>query len=205
MQSPEEETVNVLTHGLGVLVSLVVGMMLIAKASHLSEGILVATAVFVLGMLAMLLSSTIYHAVDDLRQKQIFKTIDHICIYVMIAGTYTPFILVYYWNESGRLLLVVMWALVVIGTLFKIWNTGRFALISTITYVLMGLAILVVSRSFFPLVPPGVTALLIAGGASYLVGVVFYLSTRLKYHHAIWHVFVLGGAWCHAVGVYCSL
>ena len=146
-----------------------------------------------------------YHAIKDIQLKWLLRKADHISIYFMIAGSYTPFILVYFNNRQGMILLIIMWALVLIGTIFKSFATGKYTTLSTLTYILMGGSILWVSRSFFPLLPTKVFGLLIVGGLFYLAGVFFYVNKSLKYHHPIWHLFVLGGAISHWWAVWFAL
>lgn len=122
---------------------------------------------------------------------------DHMSIYVMIAGSYTPFIWIYYWVPEGEYLLILLWSLVVLGILFKFAFTGRYTFVSTMIYVLMGLSILWVADTFFGLLPYEVYLFLIAGGVFYLVGVLFYLMKFWRYHHPVWHLFVMGGAGSH--------
>jgi len=150
-------------------------------------------------------TSTMYHAVKDPHLKVLMRKADHISIYFMIAGSYTPFILIYYKNESGLILLSIMWILTLIGTIFKAFATGKFSKLSTATYVAMGAAILVVSDSFFPLLPTRVSTLIVMGGAYYLIGVLFYNRKSWKYHHPVWHVFVLAGAISHWWAVWYAL
>jgi len=123
----------------------------------------------------------------------------------MISGSYTPFIMIYYKNESGLTLLSAMWIMTFLGTIFKIFTTGKYKYFSTAIYVAMGAAILWVSDSFFPLLPEKVSTLIYMGGAYYLIGVLFYLRKSWKYHHPVWHLFVLAGAISHWWAIWWSL
>ncbi len=153
--------------------------------------------IFLAGFLLMFVTSTLYHFVTDPRTKWHMKQADHISIFFMIAGSYTPFILIYFKNKTGLILLSGMWVLTFLGTIFKIFTTGKFKYLSTTIYVLMGAAILLVSDSFFPLLPIKIATFLVMGGAYYLIGVFFYLCKSWYYHHPIWHLFVLAGAISH--------
>ncbi len=178
---------------------------IIPKARSFSEEGLLGTVVFLSGFLMTFTTSTMYHAIKDTQLKWLLRKADHISIYFMIAGSYTPFILIYFRNRQGLILLGFMWALVLCGTIFKSFATGKYQNLSTITYVLMGGSILWVSRSFFPLLPVRVVTLIVIGGLMYLVGVLFYVRKSFKYHHPIWHLFVLGGAISHWWGVWYAL
>lgn len=153
----------------------------------------------------MFLTSTLYHYFQEPRTKWTLKKADHISIYFMIAGSYTPFILLFYKNEHGLLLLSAMWVLTFLGTIFKIFTTGQFQHLSTAIYVLMGMAILIVSESFFPLLPLKVAVLIIMGGVYYLIGVLFYLRKSWYFHHPVWHLFVMAGALSHWWALYFAL
>jgi len=145
--------------------------------------------------------STVYHFSSEPGVKRIFKIFDHIGIYWFIAGTYTPFLLVYVNNPFGNALLITLWALTVAGTLFKIWFTGRFEIVSTMIYLAMGWIMVVGGRRFFDQLPHEVLVWICVGAALYTIGVFFYLWDKYVYSHAVWHSFVLGAALCHYVAV----
>lgn len=165
----------------------------------------IGVSIFILGLLSMLVSSTMYHYAVDAERKWFWKRADHICIYFAIAGSYTPFIIQYLWTPGGITLLIAMWTMAVCGVIFKVFTTGRLRLLSTLMYVLMGLSILWVSPEFFPVVPMKIKQLLVGGGLSYLIGVIFYLMKSWDYHHPVWHLFVLVGAGSHTLAVWHSL
>jgi len=142
-------------------------------------------------------TSTRYHYVTSDEAKWFWKRMDHIAIYGMIAGSYTPFIIYYLWNAQGQRLLIFVWSIFLLGVVFKMYTAGRFRMLSTVLYILMGCSILLVADSFFSIVHEEVTHFLICGGLSYLIGAVFYLFKNWKYHHPVWHLFVMGGAGCH--------
>ena len=172
-----------------------------AKGDEPTMGVLI----FLSGFFLMFTMSSLYHYTKDPKARWYMKRADHISIYFMIAGSYTPFILIFYKTQSGLMLLSIMWILTLFGTIFKMFTAGKFKYLSTAIYVLMGIAILLVSDSFFPLLPPIVGRLIILGGVFYLVGVIFYLRKSWHYHHPVWHIFVLAGAIAHWWAVWFSL
>ncbi len=205
--SRDEEMVNMISHALGILFGLIVLPFTIFNAVQAEKGSLsiMGVVIFAMGFLLLFSSSTLYHGYVDQRKKWMMKRLDHISIFIMIAGSYTPFILLFFWQKVGIILLTVMWILVFIGVIFKLYSTGKYRYLSTFIYVMMGLAIFLVSDQFFPLLPGKVLYFIILGGIFYLLGVIFYLWRQLKYHHAIWHVFVLAGAISHWWAVHCAL
>lgn len=198
----KEELANSLTHGFGVLFGIVAVPILIALATF--EGNvpgLVGAAVFGFSFLMVYGFSTLYHSVGYPPLKRVLRIMDHISIYFLIAGSYTPFILTYMLDTTGITLLSVLWGMTLLGIGFKVWFTGRFDKLSVIIYLVMGWLLVVVAKRFFAVVPGEVGIMLVAGGLSYSLGVIFYRWKRLPYHHAIWHLFVLGGSVCHYVAV----
>jgi len=129
------------------------------------------------------------------------EILDHISIYFLIAGTYTPFLLIYLRNSFGIILLSVLWGLTILGIFFKVFFTGRFSLVSTIIYVLMGWIFFVGGKRFFNAMPRDVLIFIIIGGCLYTIGIIFYMWKGYGWHHAIWHFFVLAAAVCHYVAV----
>ncbi len=149
--------------------------------------------------------STLYHGFQHEKVKRALKILDHISIYYLIAGTYTPLILIYNNNSFGITLLCVLWSLTIVGTVFKIFYCGRWEIISTAIYLLMGWSMLAGGNSFFERMPPAVLQMVIAGGIIYSLGVIFYLWDRYFYSHALWHLFVLAAAICHYVAILLSV
>ena len=199
------ERLNILTHGLGILYVVVTSYPIILRARIAGPEALLGVVVFITGFLMLFTFSTAYHATSDPDIRWLLKKADHISIYFMIAGSYTPFMLIYLQNRTGLNMLITIWSLTVIGTIFKIYTTGRFKTISTIIYILMGASVLWISKSFFPLLSFNVAILIIAGGISYLIGVIFYINKKIKFHHPIWHLFVLSGAIIHWWAVWFSI
>jgi len=197
-----EELVNVITHTFGILFGLVSVPFLILNACE-NCGHYVITGITVYGVAFLLLfsSSTLFHFQTDEKRRQFWKKLDHISIYFKIAGTYTPFILIYVNNAFGFTLLAILWSLAIAGTIFKTYYCGRFEIISTIVYLAMGWMLLSGANAFFANMPADVKWLVIAGAIFYTVGVMFYVWRWFVYHHAVWHLFVLAGAICHYVGI----
>jgi hemolysin III len=202
----KQETANSLIHGVGIIFGISSLPILVALAIHHDNTPAVAgAAIYGFSFLFLFTSSTIYHITEEPRLKKIFKVLDHISIYFLISGTYTPFLLIYLNNAFGVSLLCILWGLTVIGIGIKIFFTGRFDLLSTIIYLLMGLILIVGGRRFFIHVPKDVLFFVCIGGGLYIIGVLFYLWDKYFYSHAVWHVFVLAGAICHYVAVLLSV
>jgi len=197
-----EERANVLTHGLGVALSVTGLTVLVTLAGLRGDAWRVtATAIFGATLVLLYTSSTLYHGFRNEATKRLLRKFDHAAIFLLIAGTYTPFLLVNLRGPWGWSLFGVIWTLAVAGIALKFWFTGRFRLGSTWLYLGMGWLVMIALRPMVATVPSGALWLLLAGGLSYTLGTVFYLWKRLPYHHAIWHLFVLGGSGCHFFAV----
>lgn len=197
-----QEIVNGLTHAAGVLFGLAALPALAGIATlHENKQGLIGACIYGFCFLLAFTASTIYHLTKQPRRKRAFKVFDHISIYFFIAGTYTPFLLVYVHNSFGLTLLTILWALTAAGVIFKIWFTGRFEIISTLIYLAMGWIMVAGGRRFFDQLPAQVLVLVFAGAGLYSIGVFFYLWDRYRYTHAVWHMFVLAAALCHYVAV----
>ncbi len=197
-----EEIASAVTHGLGALASAVAGAVLITLAA-LGAGPwhVVGASVFVGSLVLLYTASTLYHAVPGGRAKRWLQVFDHAAIYVLIAGTYTPFLLAGLRGSWGWALFGVIWALAVAGVVFKLFFTGRFRLASTLLYLGMGWLVVVAVRPMVEALPVATLLWLAAGGLAYTAGTVFYMSRRIPYAHAVWHLFVLGGSACHFAAV----
>lgn len=197
-----EELFNSITHGAGVLLSIAALVWLIIfSASQGSTSHIVSGAIFGVTLILLYSSSTLYHSFQKPQVKRVFKIMDHSCIYLLIAGTYTPFLLVTLRGFLGWTMLGVIWFLAVAGVVFKIFFVHRFKIVSTIAYVLMGWIIIIAIKPLVDSLPSGGIVWLIAGGLAYTLGVVFYAWKSLPFNHAIWHLFVLGGSVCHFFAV----
>ncbi len=192
-----EEVANSLTHGVGFILSIAALVVAAAAASLTGDFYLIlATAVYGTSLCTLHLSSTLYHSARSLHWKRRFLVLDHSAIYVLIAGTYTPFALGPLRGTLGWILLALIWSLAAYGIYRECLSRRRGGLRSSLIYLAMGwLVAFFIYPLYHALSPEGFT-LLIAGGAVYSVGVVFYLWKKLPYHHAVWHLFVIGGAAC---------
>lgn len=202
--TPQEERANVWTAGLGALAAIIAGAVLLVTATMQgARGLqLFSAAVFAASMLALYAASTAYHsAVEPVRRAHL-KVFDHCAIYLLIAGTYTPFTLLALPQPTGIRLFIVIWSLAAIGIAFKLFFTGRFKLVSTLVYIAMGWLGVFEWRTLRDVLTPWVFEWMIAGGLCYTLGTVFYMSRKLPYAHAIWHAFVAAGTICHFLAVW---
>lgn len=202
-QTPLEQRANALTHGFGALLALAAALWMLQRAMLEGNGWHVATlAVFGSTLVAVYLASTLYHAFAASRWRPTLLLCDHICIYLLIAGTYTPFMLVTLGGTHGWAVFAGVWTLAALGVAMKLRFRERFHGIATVLYLLMGwLALLCASRVIEATSAPGL-ALLFAGGLAYTVGVGFYLWHRLPFNHALWHLFVIAGSACHVTAAF---
>jgi len=198
-----EETVNSVTHGLGVLVSIAGLVMLLFRGARSgSLWMMTSFSIYGASLILLFLSSTLYHALSYPRVKSVLRSIDHSSIYILIAGTYTPFTLISIRGNWGWALFGTIWGLALGGILFTGFFREQFPRVGTVTYVLMGwLSVVVIHRLFATIGLTGLI-LLILGGLVYTLGIIFYNWSELPYNHAIWHLFVLGGGTCHFLVVY---
>jgi hemolysin III len=202
MPSSREELWNALTHGLGAVASLVGGAVLVTLAAVFGDlWQVVSAGVFTFTLVLLYVASTLYHAVPSTAAKARLKVLDHCAIFLLIAGTYTPFTLVSLRGPWGWTLFGLVWVLAAAGIVFKLFFTGRFQLVSTLLYVALGWMIVVAYRPMMEALSAATLAWLVAGGVSYTAGTVFYMSKRIPYSHGIWHLFVLGGSACHFAAV----
>jgi hemolysin III len=197
-----EEIANSITHGVGAvlsiagLVALVVAAALRGTAWHI-----VTCSVYGASLVLLYLASTLYHALPQGRAKHVFQIIDHSAIYLLIAGTYTPFTLVTLRGAWGWVLFGLVWALAAIGIVFKSLFIGRLAVLSTVVYILMGWCAVIAIRPLLHALPWNAFLWLLAGGLAYTLGVIFF-AAKYPYAHTVWHLCVLAGSACHFVAVW---
>ena len=197
-----EELASALTHGLGAVASLAGGAVLITLAALGGDGWQLASAiVFSLTLLLLYTSSTLYHAVRQRVARTRLQVVDHCAIFLLIAGTYTPFTLVTLRGTWGWTLFGVVWLLATAGIIFKLFFTGRLKRLSTAMYLGMGWLSVFAARPFLDTLSGETLLWLIAGGLAYTIGTAFYHSRRIPFAHAVWHLFVLAGSACHFVAV----
>ena len=199
-----EEIANSITHGIGALLSIAALALLVILAVTQDDPVRIISAVIYGSSLILLfLFSTIYHSLPGSRIKKIFQLLDHCAIYLLIAGTYTPVLLISLKGAWGYSLMVAIWSLALFGIFFKVfYGEERFPKISLFTYISMGWLIIIASTEMITAIPPGGLILLAIGGVVYTSGVAIYVRDDLPYNHAVWHLFVLGGSACHFFAVY---
>ncbi|AME04890.1 hemolysin III family protein [Bacillus siamensis] len=191
----KEEIANAITHGIGVLLSIPALIFLIIFAVKYGSPTDIASfSIFGASMLLLYLSSTLLHSIQHKKTKDILEIVDHSAIYVLIAGTYTPFLLGPLKGALGLTLLIIVWSLALGGIVFKIFFVKRFIIFSTLVYLMMGWLIIVAIKPLYASLSGPGFGLLLLGGLLYSAGTVFYIWRKIPFHHAIWHSFVLGGS-----------
>jgi hemolysin III len=202
MRAMREEFANVLTHGIGAVLSAAGGAALIVLAAVRGDAwLIVGSAIFVAALVLLYTASTLYHAARSAVARARFKVLDHCAIYLLIAGSYTPFTLGIVRGGWGWSLFGVIWGLAAAGVVFKLFFTGRFRVLSTIIYIAMGWLVLIAVGPLMQHLDAATLAWLAAGGVTYTAGTFFYHRPRMPFAHAVWHVFVLGGSLCHGIAV----
>jgi hemolysin III len=200
--SLREEIANSVSHGLALILALAaLPVLLLAAARIGSAQFMVGAAVFGITIVLLYLASTLYHSLTHASAKQFFRQVDHCAIFLLIAGSYTPFSLGVLRGPWGWTLLTIVWALAVAGILMKVLAGTRHRWVSMVLYLVMGWLALVAIKPILLLVPlPGIL-LILAGGIAYSGGLAFFAAHRLRYHHFIWHLFVIAGTTCHFFAV----
>lgn len=195
-----EEWLHSVSHGIGFVLAIVGLVFLLLR----SETVVSVTASAIYGgcLILMFLASTVYHAVSHEKAKQWLKLFDHSAIYLLIAGTYTPFLLVSLGDWLGWTAIVVIWSIAIAGVVFKCFARHRFPRLSVMTYLVMGWLAVFLIYPLYQAVPGAGMWLLLAGGLCFSVGVVFYVAKHLRFTHAIWHLFVVFGCACHYFSIY---
>ena len=197
-----EEVIHAATHGVGVLLSIAgLSWMLYLSIVAADPWRIVASSIYGATLIALFLASTVYHSLYASRHREIFKLLDHCAIYLLIAGTYTPFLLVAMRTDTGWWLFGTIWALATAGIVKKLYFRHRFPKVALASYLAMGWLVVVAAPQLAEAIGPNGMAWLVAGGISYSVGAIFYALERIPFNHAVWHVFVLGGGICHFLGV----
>ncbi len=198
-----EEVMNAVTHGIGTLLA-VAGLVLLIVLAYLHGDIwhIVSFSIYGTTLVLLYLASTLYHSFTNEKVKRIFKILDHSAIYLLIAGTYTPFTLVPLHGVLGWTIFGLVWGFALIGIGLKVFFTGRFKILSTLCYLGMGWFIVFAIKPLIDTVPALGMTWLFVGGLFYTLGSVFYLWKRLPYNHAIWHLFVLAGSISHFIAVF---
>jgi hemolysin III len=201
-QSRPEEIANSLSHGLALILAIVAIPILIASALEQGERVrIVGVTIFSVSVVLLYFTSTLYHALPVSRAKGLFQLLDHGAIYLLIAGTYTPFSLGVLRGRWGWILLAAIWSLALIGLAFKATTGVRYEKISTGLYLLMGWLALLVIKPLWQAMPAWGLFWLLAGGLAYTTGVIFYATDHVRYNHFRWHLFVITGTACHFIAV----
>ncbi len=201
-QSAFEERLNAWTHGLGALMGIAGLVLLISYSRQNSDWSLFSVILYGFSIILLFTASALYHSVKGEKRRHYFRIIDHISIYVLIAGTYTPVLLIGLSESLGWHLFWVVWAIAGFGLILKLFFTGKFEIFSTLLYLVMGWLIVFDFSNLSSLLGTNGVALLFAGGAFYSIGIIFYAVDRIPYNHVIWHFFVLGGALCHYLMIF---
>lgn len=198
-----EEIANSVTHGIGAGLSVVGLVLLVVLAAMEGDAWrIVGFSIYGASLIILYLASTLYHSFQNVRIKRVLQKVDHAAIFILIAGTYTPFLLISVRGALGYGMLALVWSIALGGIIFKAFFINRFEIMATLAYVAMGWLCVLIWNEFVANVPPAGVAWLMAGGIVYTAGVIFYAWRRLPYNHAIWHGFVLAGSACHFVSVF---
>lgn len=193
-----EEVANSVTHGFGVALAVIGMVTLLILGFVYGDGWqVISFAVYGISLVIVYLASTLYHGIQQPSAKKVLRHFDHTAIYIFIAGTYTPFLLIGIQGVMGWTILAIVWVMAAAGILWKIFFLGRFNVLDTILYLFMGWMGVMAFRSLLVNIPLTGVILLLAGGVVYSAGVIFYAWNKLPFNHAIWHLFVMGGSICH--------
>jgi hemolysin III len=197
-----EEFANTITHGFGLVLSIAGFLFLVILASVKGDFWYIASSVlYGLSLVTLYAASTFYHSAVSIDQKRILQIVDHCCIYVLIAGSYTPFTLIVLRSGIGEKLFLFVWAFAALGILMKIIFGKRYPIISVLSYLVMGWIGVIAIQPLFAALGFAPIALVVAGGLAYSLGVIFFAWKSIKHHHAIWHVFVLLGSIFHFLAI----
>lgn len=202
-QTYKEELYNSITHGIGAALS-AIGLVLLVWIAIQSGDFMriVSFTVYGISLFALYLASTLYHGAKSARTKHILRICDHASIYLLIAGTYTPFCLVTMPHFWGHLMMFIMWPVAIVGIFLKIFYVGKYDFFSTLMYLLMGWMTVIAIKPFFESLSLYGSCLVAIGGLFYTVGVIFYAIDKIPFHHVIWHFFVMGGSVCHFFAIF---
>lgn len=197
-----EERINFISHAIGAALALIAGILLIIKGSYLETAQWIGLWVYAFSMVLLFSASSLYHFAESPERRGWYKKLDHTAIYYLIAGTYTPFLSIAIPTPKAHYLLIALWVIALIGTLFKLVFIHRFQKISLIAYLVMGWLAVLVMDDMQRFLSDQALKFLIIGGLSYTIGALFYALKKVRYTHAIWHIFVLIGAGSHFLSIY---
>ncbi|PQV50288.1 hemolysin III [Jejuia pallidilutea] len=197
IQTPFEEKLNAASHAIGALFGITALILLIIFETQKTHNSLISVVVYGISIIVLFTASTLYHSAKTESKKYYFRIIDHISIYLLIAGTYTPVLLITLEQSLGWTLFYTVWGIALFGVILKLFFTGRFEVFSTLLYLAMGWLIVFDFTNLSNLMHSNGILLLFAGGLSYTIGIVFYVVEKIPFNHVIWHLFVLAGAIFH--------
>lgn len=201
--SPTEEKLNIWSHAFGIFLSIIALVLLIIKAVQQDNiWMMISFPIFGVSLILLYLASTLYHASKEPQKRFKLKVFDHAAIYVLIAGSYTPFTLVSLNGETGWLIFSMVWVMAFTGIILKLFFTGKFKIVSTAMYVLMGWLIIFYFQELTARLHEKGVFYLILGGVLYTIGAILYSIKKIKFNHAIFHFFVLAGSFCHFLSIY---
>ncbi len=201
-QTRAEEIANSITHGIGALLSIAGLVLLVVYASIYGDAIrVVSLAIYGVTLVLLYTFSTLYHSFPWPKVKRVFRIFDHSSIFLLIAGTYTPVLLIAMRENGGWWMFGLIWTMAILGIIYEILFMGKFKILPLIFYVGMGWTVVIAFKPLMASVPRGFIYWLLFGGICYTVGVIFYALKIMKFHHMVWHFFVLGGSICHFFGM----
>jgi len=201
--SPAEEKTNIISHAIGLVLSIVALVLMVVRASLYGDVLhLASVSIFGVSLIALYMASTFYHSAKDAVKRTRLRIIDHATIYVLIAGTYTPLTLIALGGTVGWVIFGVSWGMAFIGISLKVFFTGKFDLVSTLMYVFMGWIIVFAIKPLMDNMSSEGLFWLFAGGVAYTTGAIIYSIRKVPFNHAIFHLFVLLGSFCHFLSVY---
>lgn len=203
VQSPFEEKLNALSHAFGALFGVLALVLLVIYNSNKTDWSLFSVLVYGLSIIMLFTASTLYHFIEKEKLKHKFRILDHISIYILIAGTYTPVTLITLIGSNGWTIFYTVWGIAAFGVVLKLFFTGRFEIFSTLLYLIMGWLIVFDFSNLSNVIGSAGILLLFAGGLAYTVGIIFYVIERISFNHVIWHTFVLTGAIFHFFMIFC--
>jgi len=201
-QTPKEELYNSITHGIGFLLSLIGFALLLIYQEHSSVLGIIAVCLYGVSLSTLYFASTLYHYEKKEIRKNFYRKLDHISIYFLIAGTYSPVVLITLNHSLGWTLFCIVWGLAIIGSILKIFFTGKYEVLSVLLYLIMGWLIVFDFSALREIVDTTGIILLMSGGAAYTIGIIFYALHHVKHNHVIWHVFVLLGSIFHYIFIF---
>jgi hemolysin III len=197
IQTAFEEKLNALTHGIAAILGIVALILLVKSNTEKTAWSLFSVIIYGMSIIVLFTASTLYHSVTKEKQKHVFRIMDHISIYILIAGTYTPVCLITLDQSLGWLLFWIVWGIALFGVFLKLFFTGKFEVFSTILYLIMGWLIVFDFTYLSNHMQNEGILLLFAGGLAYTIGIIFYAIQKIPFNHVIWHIFVLAGAIFH--------